>query len=373
MRILYPYNEILPKKKAHDVFIFHACSALAEAGLDVTLLCGNGSLFDNALAQHYGVTTHHLPHIKRLPIVRKNNLLNLSWNWPFFAACQHRIKHDKPDWVILSVRKQGIYHLERKIKSVRYLYEVHELAYYPNQTGSLREQAKEKAMLAEADLITVTTKALKEILQNPPYALTVPIEVVPLAVNQPALSPSPPHTGPLIVLYCGQLYSGQGLPTLLAACAATHGIDLKIVGGHHDEIEELKKQAKALGIEERVEWLGFQLPAKLPKIASTAHVFVAPFKNEGRMPYVAHTKLHEYAEWGRPFIAPDLPAVREHFSEKEGVMLFEPDSVESLAACMHALQDDKLRLDMEGRIRALHGTFSWQKRREKYKSLLEAY
>lgn len=369
MRIFYPYNEILPKKKAHDVFIFQECNALAEASLEVTLLCGNGSLSDRMLFQHYGVDHHKLFRVKRLPIVRKNNLINLSWNWPFFFSCQCAIKHRQPDWVFLSVRKQGSYHLKNKIKQVRYLYEVHELAYYPNGT-KLPSFVQEREMLSHADLITVTTNALKEILQGPPYALSVPIEVVPLAVNQPALAPAPAKKEALIVLYSGQLYSGQGLPTLLKACAAAQQIDLKIVGGHQEEIDELKKLAEKLGIGARVEWLGFQPPASLPKIVSSAHVFVAPFENAGRMPYVAHTKLYEYAEWGRPFIAPNLPCVREHFSEKEGVLLFEPGNVESLAGCLQALQNDEMRREMERRVKALRGSFSWQARAERYCSFL---
>lgn len=367
MRIVYSYNEILPKKKAHDVFIFQECAALADAGLDLTLLCGKGSLGDEDLFQHYGTPLSKRLQIKRLPILRKNNPLHLSWNFPFFFSCQRYLEKQKPDWVFLSVRKQAAYHLKRKCKHVRYLYEVHELMYYPGETSSALQ---EKEMLVNADLITVTTQALKEILRRPPYSLTVPIFVVPLAVKQQPLPPPPQESNPLVLMYIGQLYLGQGLPTLLRACQKVPNVHLQVVGGKNEEIASLKRLAETLGLESRIEWLGFQPPSHLSEIAKSAHAFVAPFDEKERMPYVAHTKLYEYATWGRPFIAPDLPCVREHFSEKEGVLLFQAENVESLAGCIAMLQDDGRREEMQRRICAFAGRFTWDVRAASYLELL---
>ena len=75
MNIVYPYNEILPKKRAHDVFIFHQCQALARIShkhssrAGVTLLCGRGSKENRSLFQHYEVAeTKNL--YKRLKVFR---------------------------------------------------------------------------------------------------------------------------------------------------------------------------------------------------------------------------------------------------------------------------------------------------------------
>lgn len=366
MRIAYLYNEILPKKKAHDVFIFQECAAFADLGWEITLLCGKGSLEDTALFKHYETTTSF--HIQRLPIVRKNNFLNLSWNLPFFWNCQRFLQKEKPDAVFLSVRKQGEYHLKRKIPGVRYLYEVHELAWYPGDPVTAQVE-KERMMLSRADLITVTTHALKEILLSAPYNLTVPVEVIPLAVRKFPL-PLPEYKDVLTLMYVGQLYAGQGLPLLLKALAKTKGIHLKVVGGKPREIDTLQQLVQSLNLEQRVDFLGFCPPSALPSLVQQAHACVAPFEVIGRMPYVAHTKLFEYAEWQRPIIAPKLPIVEEHFSEGKGALLFDPDSLEDLVKCLNLIQKREIWEKLTQEIAIHQGAFTWQSRAHSYQHFL---
>jgi glycosyltransferase involved in cell wall biosynthesis len=361
MRIIYPYNEILPKKKAHDVFIFHECAALAaQNGFDVTLLVGQGSGVN--LFSHYDVPENDHFRLQRLFILRKNKLLNLSWNLPFFFFCQRYIQHNRPDVVICSVRKQGAYHFQRKIPGIMYVYELHELSWYPNCPSASFIQA-EREMLARADLITVTTKLLKQILKNPPYQLKNPIEIVPLAVRSKPLLP-PSESDILRLTYVGQLYAGQGLPTLLQALSQMKGVHLKILGGKPEEIAHLKNLAKKLGVENCITFLGFILPGNIPSIIQDTDAFVAPFDQAGRMPYVAHTKLFEYAMWGRPIVAPDLPIVREHFSA--GVLLYEPDSSNALAVSLKNLQQRSTLHQLQQEIVAYQDRFSWNVRAQAY-------
>ena len=371
LKIVYPYNEILPKKTAHDVYIFDECAALANAGCDVALLCGKGSAEDEALFRHYHVPDN-LFHIERLPIVRKNNPFNISWNYPFFLFSQQAIRKLKPDWVFLSVRKQGAYHLRRKIKGIRYVYEAHELAFYPYMIDRPGDFAVDKAMLACADLITVTTEALKHILLAPPYSIKIPIEVVPLAVKKEPLPPPPNVENPLTLMYIGQLYEGQGVASLIAAAALVDGVCLKIAGGREGEILRMKEIAARLNCANRMEFLGFLPPSELSHAAKEAHVFVAPFDRSGRMPYVAHTKLFEYAQWGRPIIAPDMPTVREHFSEGSGALLFEPENTEDLARCIRLLKQKEIRSQLQREIALHRGRFSWESRAACYQRLLNA-
>ena len=290
--IVIPYNEILPTKKAHDVFCFQECAALSKE-FHVTLLCGKGSLADDALFNHYK-TTPFL--IKKLPIVRKNNPFNLSWNLPFFYACQKNLKGT----VILSVLKQAAYHLRKRKPGVRYLYEAHQLTNYEGHLSPLEQEVFDRA-----DHILVTTKMLKECIKT-----KTPIDVIPLAVNRKKLPPIE-KSDPFALTYVGQLYKGQGVEELLTAAK---NVELRIIGGTSEEIERLRP------LNPKAKFYGFCPPAEIEAIVRDSHAFVAPFELTGRMPYVAHTKLHEYSAWGRPFIAPDAAVVREHF--KEGVIFF---------------------------------------------------
>lgn len=359
MRLFYPYNEILPKKKAHDVFIFQECSSLAKAGAEVTLLCGKGSAEDASLFEHYNVATRF--QIKRLPCIRKNNPLGISWNLPFFYFSNREIEKKRPDVVILSVLKQAHFALRHKVEGVTYLYEVHELAAYPGRAYDFSKLQLEKEVFAGCDLITVTTQALKEILLEAPYFVTCPIAVVPLGVNASTLAP--PQNGPFTLFYVGQLYKEQGLQLLLEALSLVEEVTLKIVGGKEDEIQALRK------LNDRVEFLGFQKPVQLHSLLGQAHSFVAPFLAEGRMPFVAHTKLAEYVEWGRPVIAPDLEVSREHFPKSKGALFFEPGNARSLAQAIEKMKVEKERLQEE--ILTLQGSSTWNKRAANYLSLLK--
>ncbi len=326
MRIVVPYNEILPHKRAHDLFLFQECVELAKAGCDVHLLCGKGSLPDAALFQHYATKAPITIH--RLPILRKNNSLNLSWNLPFFYAAQRKIEALCPDIVLLSVLKQAHYHLMHRLPGIQYIYEAHEVAAYPNTIRSERYET-EKEMLQLADLIIVTTNQLAEILQAPPYSLLGNIEVIPLAVSHKPL-PSLDKKIPSTVTYVGQLYPEQGVAQLLEAMDGLDDVWLKIIGGLPEEIAALNRHQR------NVKFMGFVPPSQLRQVVAQTHAFVAPFQLVGRMPYVAHTKLYEYAAWGRPIIAPNSPIVREHLSSEKGVLLY--DSKQELKSCLQQIR-----------------------------------
>lgn len=331
--ITYPYNEILPRKKAHDVFVFQECAALHEAGFSVTLLCGKGSLPDHQLFEHY--STPSFP-IKRLPIIRKNNPFNISWNLPFFFAAQKELKGT----VILSVLKQAAYHLKRKLPNTSYIYEVHQLTAYDGNLSPL-----EKFVFENVDHIVVTTEQLKHCIPT-----KTPISVIPLAVNRTPLPPIEKGS-PFVLTYVGQLYKGQGVEQLLQAAK---DIELRIVGGTPSEIEKLKP------LNPKAKFYGFCSPSQIEEIVRDSHAFVAPFELTGRMPYVAHTKLYEYANWKRPFIAPDAPIVHEHLPS--GGVYFRPGK---LSEAIEELQKNYKELQQE----ALP-SFTWKARSDRYQKLL---
>src|SRR5262249_39557765 len=156
--------------------------------------------------------------------------------------------------------------------------EVHEVCHYPNQNIlSKKEWEMEKALLDRADLITVTTHALKQILSTPPYSIKTPIEVVPLAVKVDPLPQPPTAVLPLRLAYVGQLYAAQGLASLLSAIAKVPDVHLKIVGGTSNEIFHLTTLATELGLNQRVEFTGFVAPHRVAEHVKDVHAFAAPF------------------------------------------------------------------------------------------------
>lgn len=377
MRLAYAYNEILPKRSAHDVYVARNVHALAEAGLDAALLVGRGQPDDDALLEHYRLGATARFRFVRLPIVRRNLALPVTINAVFNWSAQRWLRRHRPDWLALSVIKQGCFHLARRLDGVRYVYEVHELAWYPGRDAEAPEiaprLAAERTMLAACDLVTVTTEALAAILCEPPYALTVPIAVIPLAT--PILEPTPERPrppGPLRLAYIGQLYREQGVALLLEALAKTEAVELDVIGGKPEEIAALKADAERLGIARRVRWHGFQSPAALPALVADADACVAPFLSVGRMPYVAHTKLLEYIGWRQPVIAPRLPVVEEHFPEGEGAELYRADDAEALAEAIRALQRPERLARRREEIARHRGCPDWRGRSAAYLAALDA-
>lgn len=376
MRIIYPYNEILPKRTAHDIYVVNNCLSLAEAGMEVELICGAGSLYEKELLAHYHGSPIKELKIEHCPIVRNNNILGITWNRVFFFFSQKYLQRQPPDFLMASVLKQANYHFSRKLPGVQYIYEVHGLKWYPNQPLEpvKREVDYERSVLEKADLITVTTQALKEVLKLPPYSLTNRIEIVPLAAKTQKVDPPPARKEgqPLTIMYVGQLYKNQGVSFLLKALSKTKYINLEIIGGKEEEIKQLRKECIDLHIESRVSFHGFYPPSKLIDVVKHADVFVTSFEPVSGMPYVAHTKLHEYAAWGRPIIAPDLSVVKEYIGPKEGALLYQPGCLQSLIDCLGAMLNPETYNRLREEIRKKQAHFSWHCRAKNYQTILES-
>lgn len=374
MRIFYPYNEILPTGRAHDVYVMRNCASLAEAGLRVDVGIGRDSAEEHHLSHHYQLTRSDNFRVNRFPIVRKNNLFGISWNRPFFQTSQRFIDAERPDFVISSVRKQGLFHHRRKISGVRYLYEVHELLWWPERETRIDDCKvnEERWMLSQADTIVVTTPTLAKLLRQPPYSLQNRIEIIPLASSLDSLAA--PCTllepTPLIAAYVGQLYPMQGVELLIDAIALTSGVQLRIVGGATEDVARIKEHAKLRGVETRVILTGFQPPAALSALLEDADLFLMPSKNILSKPHVAHTKLRDYVHLGRPMVAPDLQAVREQIPAEVRWISYEADKPISLAYQLSKISERSHLRQLQHEALQHAGKFSWKARSQSYADLM---
>lgn len=361
MKIIYPYNEILPLKKAHDAYIIRNCASLAEAGHDVTLLIGKGSLQKKELFEFYKINPKNPLKIVHLPILRRKNLLRIQWNILFFWRAQRYIEKHNPDCVVCSVLKQADFHVSKRIADCLYIYEVHQLQWYPTLKShmSLNKIRWERSIFDRCNLVTVTTDAIKNILKTYPYQIKTPIHKVPLACDFEPLKVKKSRGLPLQLYYVGQLYESQGLKFLLLALKKVENIHLNVVGGKSSEIRHFEQFSKDNQIEDKVTFKGFHSAADLPKVLKEADAFITTFENHERMPYVAHTKLYEYQAWKRPVIAPDFEVVKEHVTQ--GALLFESGTQESLIKALNEIQEpdvyEKLLEEAEG-----SDSFTWEKR-----------
>jgi glycosyltransferase involved in cell wall biosynthesis len=136
-----------------------------------------------------------------------------------------------------------------------------------------------------------------------------------------------------VLLCAGLLYAAKGQDLLLEALARPENADWQCAfAGSGDDAQALEAQANLLGLDDRVQWLGFR--RDLPAWMSACDALVLPSRWEG-MPYVV---LEAFAA-GKPVVATPVAGARALVTADSGWI---SDSIDSdalsraLAQCSRA-------------------------------------
>ena len=376
MIILYPHNQRFMLRRAHDALVMRTCHALACRGHQVWLLMGRTAADPAAIVRHYGLEPHPNLHLVQLPVLRlKTRWLSLSWHGVFNFFCRRTLEklvaHLKPDLIYLSEIKLGEKLLMwRGLRALPVAYEVHGLA----APGYEKPDPREQRVFSGVTALITTTASLRSVITRL-YNNLPPCHLVPLAADPGKIIPfAPPKDNVSWKLcYIGQLYPLQGVDILIRALALLpSAVTLEIVGGRDDHLQMLQSLARAQGVAERVIFHGFVAPGEVSALAARAHIFVMPSRAEGKMPYVAHTKLYEYMAWGRPVVAADLEVLREDLIDGINGVLFEAGNPEALAQAVRRVMADPENASCM----AAHGleqaqNFTWERRAERLERCFE--
>jgi glycosyltransferase involved in cell wall biosynthesis len=168
---------------------------------------------------------------------------------------------------------------------------------------------------------------------------------VPNCVPDVPLPPRPPHEGPLVVGSLGRLDAVKGYDVLLRALVRLPDVRAVVVGEGAAR-PELERQARELGVAERVELPGW---AERPAATLPAFdVFCLPSRSEGFPLSIVEAMLAAL-----PVVATRVGSVAELVGDSG--LLVERDDVDGLAAALARLRDDaalRTRLGAAGRERA---------------------
>jgi glycosyltransferase involved in cell wall biosynthesis len=113
-----------------------------------------------------------------------------------------------------------------------------------------------------------------------------------------------PKNEPLVV-YTGTLEPYQGMPMLVEAMAHVGPMPdgrvprLVVVGGRTDQIDALRRHARACGIEERVIFVGLRPPDEVGAWLAAASVVVSTRSSGTNIPL----KVYSYLRCGKPIVA----------------------------------------------------------------------
>ena len=196
------------------------------------------------------------------------------------------------------------------------------------------------ALLRTADLVTAPSEAVLRPLRAALPGLEERSAVIPYGLPAgpaPAAPPAEPR-----VLCSGRLIAEKGIDLAVAAFAslsARYPDARLVVAGDGPERERLERQAAALGIADRTDFLGWVPPERMPGVVAAASVVVVPSRWQEAFGLVAL----EAALQGRPAVVCRVGGLPEVVADGETGRVVDPDDDAALASAVGELLDDPRR------------------------------
>ena len=222
-----------------------------------------------------------------------------------------------------------------------------------------------RRVLNGSDQVTALSHALKNAAIRA-GAKSEKIEIVPNGVDIYRFTPPQEETrgqaaGRVpIVLFTGFLIKRKGVRYLLDALALLPP-DLPryrvVIVGEGPEEDALREQTAALGLNDRVEFVGFQPQATVSTWMRQARLFVLPSLEEGQ-----GVVLLEALASGTPVVASDVDGIRDVVTPEVGYRV-PPADPPALAAAIHSMLVDDAkwrRMSQQARQRAVE-LYDWDK------------
>ncbi len=206
----------------------------------------------------------------------------------------------------------------------------------------------------------VVAKCAEEIDMIQAVDGTVAITLIPNGVDLSTFQPGPlaPDAGPLRVICVARLIERKGQHHLIEAVQrlAAEGVDVVLsLVGTGDSQEEYQTLARRLGVERRVEFVGYVPRESIAAHFADAHVFALASYNEG----MAIAALEGMAA-GLPVVLTRTGGTRDLVEEGVNGLTFDWADVETLVAHLRRLATDRAlvrRMGAASRGRAMQ--FSW--------------
>ena len=350
--LLYSAFDVYPSPKGSSTHMTHVLQGLVAAGFEVDVLTpGNGELPDRETL--YGT------HIYRIPAAESGNFLMRAA--AFGDAVLAHVKQ-KPAYQVVHYRSvwgglqlaQAKHHFGFKtVFEVNGLPSIELKYHYPALAGNplmdkIREQ--EIAALALSDAIVCPSEITRLFLISL-GAAAGKITVIPNGVSPKDFpsTPLPERTAERtpVLVYIGTLADWQGLDILIQAVPAIlekHPVRVRIVGrGRSRQRKTLNKQIQKMGLEGIV---GVEEPVphhQIAELLAEADICLAPLSLNDRniTQGCCPIKVIEYMAVGRPFVASNLPVVRELVREGVDGLLFIPNDPGDLARQVSVLLDNE--------------------------------
>lgn len=171
----------------------------------------------------------------------------------------------------------------------------------------------------------------------PPDKMSVVYQALPRLFSASVMPDIGPDRPKPYLFYPAQLWAHKNHKNLLAAFAMLArefpGLRLVLAGSRKPGSEAVFDQVRALGLSDRVDYLGYVPDEEMPKLYRNAAALVMPT-------YFGPTNIPtlEAFAFGCPAVISDLPGVEEQTGD--AALRFDPDSPEDMAAKVRQVLSD---------------------------------
>lgn len=214
----------------------------------------------------------------------------------------------------------------------------------------------ERVCMAAADVVISTNESYRSIALTRGHKREHAVYVVRNGPDLDRFKPVTPDPSikrgqPLLIAYVGMMAAQDGVDHALRALGqlAQRRDDWHaIFAGDGDAMSDLERLARELGIEDRVEFVGWLQDTRITRLLSSADVCLAPEPRSPLNDVSTMIKIAEYMAMSRPVVAYDLRESR--FTAGDAAVYAQPDDIAGYAACIDELLDDPDRRATMGRI-----------------------
>jgi len=240
-------------------------------------------------------------------------------------------------------------------KSVRVMYDSHECV--PELARSFPDSPVFRAILAieqnyirDADRVITVSRQIANVLQDT-YGLPAKPGIV---VNAPSATRdfSAPDLRDVIGLqadvplavYSGWLAGERGLGTVVRAMPSLPLLHLAVVCNTANRtVVDLVRQARLLGVADRVHFAGYVAPSQVTQYLSSATVGLIPRKSGGHLDLSLPTKYREFLHAGLPLVTSNNKAMAREIRATAVGEVFRAGSVSGLVESLERVLADPER------------------------------
>ena len=324
---------------AHAINTTKMADGFARLGHEVTLFCkGDPAISCDELRAQYGLSEalqwRIYPH-------KWAGLIPLGTNERFAWAIRAEIAKIQPDFVYGRSFSAPCMTARMGIPTAIETH-AHVGTRYRPFLKTMRQAAQHEALRTLVTISDVLAGYYQSLGAPENKTLVLPDSVDLVLFSPPSDGQERPdvyagHRGPHIT-YCGHLYDYKGIPTVLEAARSLPDASFHFVGGHQEDIDRQRAKAAEMGLR-NVVFHGLKPLSEVPAYLWAADLLLLPPSlNHPSAQWTSPVKLAEYCASETPFIASDIPALKDWLTDAH-TQFFKADDAKSLTSAIQAVLD----------------------------------